>query len=440
MNVSDITSYQNAFDLISEEYGIIKHLIGPIRQHSDPKIISYGVSTTNISALAILGTYPPYFSTKLKSSGCGFDNNTALMSTIGEVIERYCATIFDESEFIRASHSEIIDKTIQLEEYALFHSSQFENPEFELKPFTSDIELTWTQTLDLTNGKEVLCPVQFIYLGFAKDKNQVNFPTSTGLAAHSDPYQAILNCLYESVERDSFTITWENNIVPPKITVDDTIRDFISEYFPIAYEWHFFDMTYDITLPTILCMCFGKSDFGDFVVVSAATRSDYSTAIKKAILEAGQGIPFLRWQLDERRNWNPKDFTEISSFEEHPLYYQKNKKIWSVFDKFRNAEASQIHLISNNSDTVTNTKAEVNRILLLLKDKGYNVLFKDLTTPDIKEKGFYVIRTYIPQLIQLGGVYPYYYRGGKRLYQIPKVCGYPLKNITQLNPIPHPFP
>lgn len=440
MKISDITSYQNAIDLISEEYGIIQHLIGPIRQHSDPRVISYGVSTTNISALAEQGTYPHYFSTKIKSSGCGFDNSTALMSTIGEVIERYCATIFDETDMFKASYTEIANNTINIDEYALFHPSQYNNPKFELKPFTPDRQLTWTKTTDLTTGKEVLCPVQFIYLGYAKDVNQINFPTSTGLAAHSDPYQAILNGLYESVERDSFTITWENNIVPPKIKIDNTISEFIKQYFPIEYEWHFFDMTFDIPLPTVLCMCFGKSDFGDFVIVSAATRSDYSSAIKKAILEAGQGIPFLRWQLDERRDWNPKDYKDICSFEEHPLFYHKRRENWSVFDKFRNADSTYYQPISNHHESLVNTQKEVNRILYLLKQKGYNVLYKDLTTRDIREKGFYVIRTYIPQLIQLGGVFPYYYRGGKRLYNIPERFGYPLKDITQLNTFPHPFP
>lgn len=440
MIISDITTYQNALDLISDEYGIIKHLIGPIRQYSDPKVISYGVATTNISSLAPCGTYPSYFSTKLKSSGCGFDNDAALMSTIGEVIERYCATIFDESEFIRTTYNKIASNTIAIENYALFHPAQYNNPRFELKPFTPDTKLTWVKTTDLTNGKEVLCPVQFIYLGYAKDTNQINFPTSTGLAAHSDPYKAILNCLYESVERDSFVITWENDIVPPKIIIDDSINDFISRYFPVVYEWNFFDMTYDITLPTILCMCFGRTDFGDFVIVSAATRSDYSSAMKKAILEAGQGIPFLRWQLDERRGWNPKSFEEILSFEEHPLYYQKRKEDWCVFDKYRNAKATQNHEIIEDKSNKFDAKSEVSRIIRILKDKGYNVLYKDLTTIDIKDKGFYAVRVYIPQLIQLGGVYPYYYRGGNRLYHIPETCGYYAKDITQLNPFPHPFP
>jgi bacteriocin biosynthesis docking scaffold, SagD family len=438
MIITDITNYINALDLISSEYGIIKYLIGPMRQSSDPKAISYGVDTADITKLAPKETYPHSAAVKLKSSGCGFNNEMALMSTIGEVIERYCATIFDENEIIKNSYSEVSEFSIDIGEYALFHSKQYSEPHFELIPFTPDVEIAWVNTIDLTNGKEVLCPAQLIYLGYTKDSNHINFPTSTGLACHSDPYQAILNCLYESVERDSFTITWENEIVPPKIIIDHSIQKFIDQFFPVKYEWHFFNMTYDIFLPTVLCLCFGKSDFGDFVVVSAATRSNFSSAIKKAILEAAQGIPFLRWQLDERRDWNPKTFSEITSFEEHPLFYHKNKKIWTVFDKYRKAIPTQEHVIVKPNEI--NTQDEVARIIKMFKDKGYNVLYKDLTTPDIKAKNFYVIKTYIPQLIQLGGVYPYYYRGGKRLYSVPSKCGYIKKEYEQLNPIPHPFP
>lgn len=440
MIISDITSYLNALDLISEDYGIIKHLIGPIRQHSDPNLISYGVSTTSIASLSYGDKYPPYFSPIIKSSGCGFDNDSAVMSTIGEVIERYCALIYDESDFITTSYDNIVGKTIDIESYALFHPTQYSLADFELRPLTHDTELTWTKAIDLTNGKEVLCPVQFIYLGYAKDKIQINFPTPTGLAVHSDPYKAILNCLYESVERDSFTITWENEIVPPKIEIDETIANFISEYFPVEYEWNIFDMTYDIKLPTVLCMCFGESEHGDFVIVSAATRSDYSSAIKKAILEAGQGIPFIRWQLDERHDWNPKDFSEIKSFEEHPLFYQKNKDIWGIFEKYRKSQATKTYRILDEHLNKLDEKNEVNRIIADFRDMGYNVLYKDLTTADIKDKGFYAVRIYIPQLIQLGGVYPYYYKGGKRLYEVPIEFGFNKKNITELNPFPHPFP
>ncbi|MDR3143165.1 MAG: hypothetical protein LBU37_15780 [Tannerellaceae bacterium] len=75
-----------------------------------------------------------------------------------------------------------------------------------------------------------------------------------------------------------------------------------------------------------------------------------------------------------------------------------------------------------------------------MNDKGYNVLVKDLTTPDVNEAGLYCLRIIVPQLLQLGGAYPFYFLGGKRMYSVPKQLGYELNNFENLNIYPHPFP
>jgi len=82
-------------------------------------------------------------------------------------------------------------------------------------------------------------------LAVRRDKHYVTANTSTGLAAHTNYYKAILTALYEVIERDGFAITWMQEIVPQKITIDKDIRSYINDKFPLPYEWHFFDITYD---------------------------------------------------------------------------------------------------------------------------------------------------------------------------------------------------
>ena len=93
-----------------------------------------------------------------------------------------------------------------------------------------------------------------------------------------------------------------------------------------------------------------------------------------------------------------------------------------------------------NETSSLSDEAQIHKVLSMFKDKGYNVLFKDLTTPDVSELGFYSIKVFIPQLIQMSGVYPLYFHGGKRLYEVPKIMGYHSHDYDNLNIYPHPFP
>ena len=360
------------------------------------------------------------------------------MGCLGELIERYSAAFYNPNEIVVSSYKQLKEATLSLDSYALFHENQYNNPHFIVRRLTDDLELSCTPTIDLTTGKEIYCPAQLIYLPYGKDHNFIDLSTSTGLSSHTDIYQAILNSIYESIERDSFVLTWMQNIVPPKIIIDDEIKSFINTYVPdLKMEWHFFDVTYDLQMPTIWGFCFGNADFGDFVCVASATRSTYGEALKKTIQELVQEIPFFRYRLGTREAL-PEEYSDLNSFEDHAIFYIKNKELWTVFDKYiHTKETKKI----NFSEKFTGNKmTEIKRILSIFKNKGYNVLLKNLTTCDISEFGFHVIRIYIPQLIRLGGMYPYYYLGSERLYSVPRELGYKSNNFEYLNPYPHPFP
>jgi ribosomal protein S12 methylthiotransferase accessory factor len=65
-----------------------------------------------------------------------------------------------------------------------------------------------------------------------------------------------------------------------------------------------------------------------------------------------------------------------------------------------------------------------------LGDAGYEVIVADITTPEIAEVGFSVVRVIVPGLIPLHSDHRYPFLGARRLSAVP----YPL------NPFPHPFP
>lgn len=420
--------------IISSEIGIISHTIKLPRMFSDPKLINFGIwpcDTLQLGAEKFEG----------RSGACNEVWDAAVLATIGETIERY-TPVFSPEDGIFTPYRELNKKAVHPSEFALFHEKQFEVFEkrnYNMTRFTEDTPLTWVPTVDLVDGSETYCPAQFIYMPFQRDPKYVTANNSTGLAAHTNYYKAILNAIYECVERDSFVITWHNHLVPPKIKLNKEIREYLNKHFPAHYQWHLFDVTYDLGIPTVFGICMGQSDFGPFVAVGSATRGTLGEAALKVIQEIGQTAPYFRWLLGERKGWQPgEDFNDLMNFADHSVYYLKSPDKWGVFDKWIQQEENKtIHFREEDHRSDTD---KIKDILRVFRKKGYNVLLRDLTTVDTRQLGFYSLKVYIPQLIQMAGGYSFYFLGGKRMYDVPEIMGYPRLDYDTLNKYPHPFP
>jgi ribosomal protein S12 methylthiotransferase accessory factor len=278
-----------------------------------------------------------------------------------------------------------------------------------------------------------------IYIPWVEEEEWITVTSSTGMAGHTDLYSAILSGLYENIERDSFVLTWMQLLDAPKILITPEIKDFINDKYPNNYEFHFLDVTYDIEVPSVFGFCFGVADFGPFVAVGSATRSTYAEALIKVTTEIGQAISYFRYLLGEMQDWKPSDdFNEIMNFEEHSLFYLKRPDLWHIFDMWRHKEATQT--IDFSARRITPAPEEIKRITKILKEKKYNVLVKNLTTPDVQQAGFFSVRVMVPQLLEMSGAYQFYFNGGNRLFEVPEKLGYAVRSYEQLNPYPHPFP
>ncbi len=431
--MNNIETLHNSLKAISPEIGILRYVAKLPRMSLDPRMVGFGIGATDTEFLS----GEKYAG---RSSGAGFSWDDALLGTIGETVERYAPCFYNKKEGIPSTYKDLKQLAIPPKEFALFHEKQIENEKFKLKAFTEDTKLIWFPTTDITNGKETYVPGQFIYMPFTEvDGNYVTNNTSTGLAAHTDYYKAILTGLYEAIERDSFVITWMQKIAPKKIIITKEIDDFINKNFPVRYEWHFFDMTYDLDVPTIMAVCIGETEFGKFLTISSSSRSTYGQALIKVVQEVGQSVPYFRFLLEDRKNWNPADdFLNIRSFDDHSILYTKRPDLWFVFDPWiQQKETKKITLYES---IPRNDKEEIIKIAKTFKALNYNLLIKDITTCDIRQLGFFSIKVFVPQLIPLSGIFPYYFSGGERLYSVPKKMGYTAYDYEHLNQYPHPFP
>jgi len=428
------SSHYRGKKIISSRVGILHHIGKLPRLSGDPKLISFGTwasDTTKLKGEKYEG----------KSSGCHSNIFDSFMGTVGETVERYCAAFYDLSKMVKASYHGLSEKAIHPSEFALFHSEQhklFREKGYKVHPFDEETELYWDACHDIANNKEIYCPSAFIYMPWTIEQKWITTGTSTGLAAHVNWHKALLTALFEIIERDSFVITWYQKIIAPKIIIDKDIHAHLSKNFPSNYEWHFFNITYDLEMPTIFGICYGESEFGKFIAVGTATRGTLGGALRKVIQEIGQSVSYFRYLYGEKKEWIPDEFHKLRDFDEHAIFYNKRPDLRHVFDDWRNAIPCL--KIDFNEREEDNAQGIIKQILEILKKKGYNALVKDITTPDANQAGFYSLRVVVPQLLPLGGAYHFYFLGGKRLYEVPSAMGYKSHSYDNLNKFPHPFP
>ncbi len=75
-----------------------------------------------------------------------------------------------------------------------------------------------------------------------------------------------------------------------------------------------------------------------------------------------------------------------------------------------------------------------------IRAAGLDGAWIDVTTPDVEQLGFKVVRTVIPGCQPLDNDHVHRYLGGRRLRSVPIALGYPDLPVGAYNPNPHPFP
>lgn len=76
-----------------------------------------------------------------------------------------------------------------------------------------------------------------------------------------------------------------------------------------------------------------------------------------------------------------------------------------------------------------------------LRANGYEAYVADVTTADVADYGFRVVKTVVPQLHPMHLIERFRCLGGERLYEVPVSCGFreSPREESELTSVPHPF-
>jgi ribosomal protein S12 methylthiotransferase accessory factor len=198
----------------------------------------------------------------------------------------------------------------------------------------------------------------------------------------------------------------------------------------------------DIEVPVVMVLLRGISGHLPHSVIGVSADLNPHKALMLALEEVSLGwVGMGRYALVQKDYKPVKDYQNVNTVILHGIAHAVDPDLGKSLE-FLNSSGRKIAIqdIKNTFDDnmVNNIKTLVDK----LNAKDLNVVVKDLTTVDVDEAGFKVIRAVVPGMQPLDVNHARRYLGGKRLYEVPCQMGLKSQPLTEeeLNPFPHMFP
>jgi len=430
---------KKAARLISSKTGIISKLEFVSLEPGEPSV--FYSKGTPVDYSFITGYKALNF-----GAGVSMDPERAAIKAVGECVERYCSSLYEESDLVLANQNELNGDSIDLQDLALFSSRQYEKPDFLFPRLTPDSSLHWAQGYSLSRDKPIWIPASLVFLPYLYDRTEPIFhrQISTGLACGPNLPAAIYRGMLEIIERDSFMIVWLNRLSCPTLDLegidDPVIKELLEQIKMLPIDCHIKVMTLDIKATAILALF--EKESRPYTGLGMAVDLDPIQALRRALEE------MLLVYLGQTRycrenpvyNRDP-EYKNVDLPTQHGIIHAMEPELLETV-KFLKSDEKKLTINDLPNYRHDNPVEDCKILVELLRERNLEAHVVDLTTVDINDVGFKVVRVVIPGMQPLDLEHTCPHLGGKRLYEVPVNLGFvkePLKE-NELNPDPHPCP
>ena len=428
--------------LVSKRTGIISAVEFENLASGEPSI--YLTRSTPASNFALNG-----MKSMNQGDAASTDPKRAIMKAVGESIERYCPAHFNYEDFTLAAYSDLDCEAVHPSDFALFSEKQYAEPDFPFSRLTESTPLRWVSAYSISHDRPILVPASFVYIPYyfkSAHETLTHNPISTGLACGSNLAPAICKGILEVIERDAFMIMWQNQLPCSEIdlsTVNDPlIQSLLDELEILPLECQAYLIPSDLEVPIVMVLLRGVSGHMPHSVIGVSADLNPYKALTLALEEVSLGwVGMGRYAMSQKEYQPTENYQNINSVILHGIAHAVDPTLGKSLE-FLNPSGKQIAIqdIKNFYDDsmVNNIQHLVNK----LTEKGLDVIAKELTTVDVDEVGFKVIRVVVPGMQPLDVNHTRRYLGGTRLYEVPCQMGLRKHPITEeeVNPYPHIFP
>ena len=339
-----------------------------------------------------------------RAGGAGVDLNEAVNSAMGELLERYSAFACRSIGKVVSTYREMERdrlKTVPFELLTQFSRRQLQTPGFPFTEFTVDTRIAWLRGVNLTTGSPSYVPSQLISLGYAPEPDEISscfYTTSSGCALGTSAEGALVSGLLECIERDSVMVRWYARIAPPILDFDPS--QLLGRRLRLqtkGLEICFHDMTVDGEVPVVGVTCLERSGRPCCFLLSAAAAIDTVAAARKALIEAGQGRPFIKILANQEEA--PTASCTFNDFDSNLRFFAEpsNAQYADWFLQNRRLSTRRFAAVPDSKNTID----LCDLLLKRCSNMGITPVAFDLTTPELRDHGLFVCRVFVPELVQV---------------------------------------
>ena len=341
--------------------------------------------------------------TRDQSGGKGKSLSKARVSGLCEALERYSAVYINDTPDRIASLNDLGNDAIHPNDLMLFSDAQYENREswnqgqsgrFQHvpEPFDVDAIMGWRRIQSLRNGTYKFVPMAYCYYGYDEAGKTFCRADSNGLAAGNCIEEAILQGLFELIERDAVAQWWYSRLRMPAVDLssfeDDYIDHLIDYYQELGRDIWVLDVTTDTGVPTFVAVSGNTKHSPEEILMGFGTHVDARLAITRALLEINQSLPAILKSPQERAAQMLPDFADVIHWwDEATISDHPHLKPEPGLGNFQAADFPRI--------TQFDIKKEILNIVERLHELGMDTFVLNMTRKDV---ALPVVRVFVPGL------------------------------------------
>jgi len=434
----------------------------PVAHHDTlPKsLITVRTHCTDLSRL-----YP--WGNDLFVGGSAFNRrDIAEGASLGEALERYCGNCLPGVQTVRASFRELQAqgrRALDPTSLVLHSADMLAAPGCPFVPFTKDLTVQWVAGHSVTRDEPCLLPLSLVYANWCsgpfRDEPVTNYLYTPGMAAGETLERALVGAIRELVERD-ITMAWWLNAHPlPAVAPTPALE---ALWDGVAEREHqkvrFVHLDNDFQIPVMVAIV--QHTGLQLVNIGFGCRPDPEAAARKALTEAltlQEGsrdllsresmlrksasewglldVDYKPWREDRTYvDAYRSDYRDVDDLMLQQQFYLDPRAIEPVRHLMEPPISRQFSELPRLPDDAFETYRA------MVEAEGFEVLFADITSPDVALTGFKVVRAIVPGLIpNMPAAFPAV--GGPRVFSLPVKLGWrdtPLRERDlNFHPMPH---
>ena len=402
--------------LLDERTGIVVRL----QRVQSPQVTSSLIRTVQ-SWVADMARLYPWANNVVNSGMSVGDDRLSEAIALGEGVERYCGNCVSEEQLRWGSYDGLRraqERAVDPASLVLYSPEQYAAPGFPFVPFTGDLEIHWVRGHSLTRDEPIWVPASLVFVNWYTGRHEGDPPVHCahypGLAAGLDLDAALVNGIEEVVERDAMMVWWHSGLVLAPVRLPATVAALFDQL-PGSIEGRLFALDNEFGVPVMAAVV--EDPHYPLRTMGFAARDTPLAAAVKAFLEA------FGLQETARDLQKPDGvYWRLASASPAPQVVKSARSDRRYLDDYRNDFRDvidlwcqlQIHLdpraytlegpwLGRGSPTdITDLAAlparSVADLRRAVEAQGYEILYVDVTTPDVALTGMRVVRVLIPGL------------------------------------------